>query len=492
MAEGSFISRALNRTFFYGFSSILGKIVGFIMLPIYTNYLTPEDYGVAGFLVFYVSLTQILLGGKLEHAISKFHYDKERNDSLASILSTATITTIVIAGTPLLVSMYFSENISQALFDSTEYSLAVKVISLNILFGTLELYGLQYIKIIDLPKTYLALNLLKLVTQLSINIFLIVFLDKGILGVVVSSAFAAILITLSTSLIVVVKEKGFYLKAELMKDLLWFSAPLWVSGLLGLYSGSISQVFIKEFAGLSDLGLYNLAWTFGALVATLAWTPFFNYWSVERYRIHEKTNAKETFQKVFYWSTAVTLFISFGVAVFSDPVIRIMANPEFHEAANAVAPLAIFNVVMYLGWFLNFSFLVTGNNKEIAHNGFVYAILITIAFFLFIPTFGFVGAAYGLLAANIVNLHIIEWRAKKYYNIEVSMLNIDLMLVITLIAIFGFDLINSQFENPYLGAATNGSILVFIISLSAALMYFSKPLLFTNILKTVRSRNLSK
>lgn len=488
MTNQSFLSRAINRSFFYGFSSILGKIVGFVMLPIYTNYLTPKDYGVAGFLIFYVSLAQILLGGKLEQAISKFHYDKLKADTLGSILLTSTVFTTAMASFPLALSWFFASDISLLLFDSSDYRLAVQIVSLNILFGTLELYGLQYIKIADMPKTYLALNLIKLATQLFINIWLIVYLDYGILGVVVSSAAAAILLTFLTTTIIWLRESAITFNRALIPDLFWYSAPLWLSGLLGLYSGSISQVFIKEFAGLSDLGLYNLAATFGALVATLGWTPFFNFWSVERFRIYENSNAKKTYQAVFYWSSGISLFLAFGIAVFSDPVIRIMANEDFHDAAAAVAPLALFNTVMFLGWFLNFSFLVTENNREIAHNGFIYAALITVAFFVAIPNWGFVGAAYGLLIANLINLHIINWRAKKFYDIEVSILKVDVMMVITLTSIYLFGLINAALTNPLVAAAVNTAILFATLALCLTLIHILRPRLLEQVINRIKLR----
>lgn len=463
MDKESLVSRALNRTFYYGFSSILGKVVGFAMLPVYTNYLSPKDYGVAGFLIFYVSLAQVLLGGKLEHAISKFYYDKERSDSLVSILIAATLFTMVLASIPLLISIAFSGNISEFLFDSNEYELAVKIISFNILFGTLELYGLQYVKIIDMPRFYLALNLIKLIVQLVINIVLVVYLDFGVLGVVVSSAVATVLITMLCALTILVRENKFQFNTKLIPNLFSYSAPLWLSGLLGLYSGSSSQVYIKEFANLSDLGLYNLAATFGALVGTLLWTPFFSFWSVERFRIYEREDAKLIFKKVFYCSAGVSLFFGFGIAVFSDPVIRIMAAEDFHAASSAVAPLAIFNIIMFLGWYLNFSFLVTNNNKEIARNGFVYAVLITIAFLIAVPRWGFVGAAYGLMVATLLNLHIIELRARKYYDLGVSIFIVDLMVIVTLILIWGFSQANVAFSDPLLAVAINSGLVFLLV-----------------------------
>ncbi len=465
-----YLKRTVNRTFYYGVSSILGRIVGFLMLPIYTNYLTPADYGVAGFLVLYVSLAQTLLGARLDQSISKFHYDESVKSPLSSIWITAVILTTIVSLVPLSLGILFSSELSTVLFDSKEYSLAVAIISFNILFGTLEIYGLHYLKIVDLPKLYLILNVVKLIAQLSINLALVVVLEMGVLGIVVSSAASAVLMTILTFGIVIVREKKIQLENGLFKPLFMYSAPLWLSGLVGLYTGSIHQVFINYSAGLSDLGLYNLASTFGALVAALALEPFFNYWQVERFRIHERENALAIYRKTFYAIAFIGLFMSFGIAVYSGPIIQLMANESFHPATDAIAPLCIFHVLMYLCWYMNFSFLVTNNNREIAINGFIYAAVITAIYALVIPKWGFRGAAYGIMLGNVVNFAIISARAKRYYDMDLSVAAVLVMTACSLILSFTLKYLNPAPNNPfveivfYTGVIASGCLLAIFVA----------------------------
>lgn len=475
MSKDSYLKRILNRTFFYGFSSILGRIIGFLMLPIYTNYLTPADYGVAGFLVLYVSLAQTLLGARLDQSISKFHYDESVQSPLSSIWTSATVLTTFVGLVPLFLGVMFASELSILLFGSEEYTLAVKIISLNILFGTLEIYGLHYLKIVDLPKLFLIINVVKLLAQLSINIWLVVILEMGVLGVVVSSAAAAILVTIITFTIFAIRERELRIERSLFKPLFVYSLPLWLSGFVGLYTGSIHQVFINYSSGLSDLGLYNLASTFGALTAALALEPFFNYWQVERFRIYERANALEIYQKVFYAITFIALFMSLGIAIYSGPIIELMANESFHPAIDAIVPLCIFNVLMYLGWYMNFSFLVTNNNREIAVNGFIYAAIITVIYALLIPVWGFRGAAYGIMIGNAINFAIILTRAKRFYDINLSITLVLLMIVVTLTLSFLFKHMLSFFGSPINRIMVSTIVIVLGSCVAAYFVYILKP-----------------
>ena len=152
------ISRILNRTFYYGASGVIGNIIGFIMLPIYTSHLTPADYGVASFLILYVSLVQILLGGKFEAAIAKFHFDKDLRFSINTIISTATLITIIFCIAPLLLTISHSQNISTLLFGEESYSQYIEIISINILVTTVTQYTMQYIRIVDKPILFFSIN----------------------------------------------------------------------------------------------------------------------------------------------------------------------------------------------------------------------------------------------------------------------------------------------------------------------------------------------
>ena len=59
----------------YAAGNILRQIAGFLMLPVYTRFLTPADYGVVGLMVFAVSLIELALGVRLQWAIPKYYFE---------------------------------------------------------------------------------------------------------------------------------------------------------------------------------------------------------------------------------------------------------------------------------------------------------------------------------------------------------------------------------------------------------------------------------
>lgn len=430
---GKIAGRILNRSFYYGGSSILGKAIGFVMLPVYTNYLTPKDYGAVGFLLLFIALFQVLMGANLEQAISKFYFDDNNRKPLKKLILTSTVITFGAGLIPFLFSLLFSGFISGILFGTSDYSVAVKIASFNIILGILEIYGMQYIRILDDYKSYLKINIIKLLIQLSSNIYFVVYLELGVQGVMVSSVLGSLFVVLITYEKIIKIKKGGGVDRKLVKPLILYSAPLWVSGLVGLYTGSIHQVFITYFSSLDDLGLYNLANTFGSLTSVLLLAPFFKYWQVERFRIYnEELNKVAIFRKFFYVIMAAGLLFSFLVSIGAKPIILIMSNVQFHDSASAVAPLALSVVVMYLVWYLNFSFLVTSNTKEIAVNNLYFAVIQTALYFVVIKEYGFVGAAYSLLASTFILLHLVKSKAKEYFDIGINLYPLYILIPLML------------------------------------------------------------
>ena len=475
--KNSFLKRTLSNTFFYGASGILGNAIGFIMLPIYTNYLTPADYGIASFLVLYVSLVQALLGGRLDAAISRYHFDTSNNYNINTIISTSVLLTACFCLIPILVSIIFSREISTGLFGEDDYALCVKIISVNILVGTLEQYSMQYLRIMDRAKMFFALNVCALVGQLSLNIVLIVVFKLGILGMVVSSVFAPTFKWAVSTIILYSKEGAPEFDRSFVPTVLRFCYPLWLSGLIGLYIGSSHQLFIRKFSTLSDLGLYSLAATFGAMVGTFVFGPFWSHWQVERFRIKKQDNAQALYARIYLVLLILGILVSVGITVVSFPVIEIMASEEFFFAVFGVMPLALTVVLTYLNWYVGFSFLISDNNKELAKNSFIFAGLVSLALFVFVPKYGFVGAGYAVFLSNLINLNIISMRAKKFYDMGINLIATNSLVLVAVC--IGIGVQYSYFSI--------GSFYLYLTYCAAALIFFT---LATVILIKIRYKNM--
>ena len=73
------LKKLLKHSAVYGTGTVMGKLVGFIMLPIYTRFLTPEDYGTYQLLVFTSNIISMVIAVGISHAVLRFYYFENTN-----------------------------------------------------------------------------------------------------------------------------------------------------------------------------------------------------------------------------------------------------------------------------------------------------------------------------------------------------------------------------------------------------------------------------
>ncbi|WP_421842839.1 lipopolysaccharide biosynthesis protein [Marinobacter algicola] len=402
----------------YAVGNISRQLVGFIMLPIYTHYLTPADYGVIGLLVFLVSLFEVVLGGHMFQAVPKFYHQEETKLLKNSVVSTALLVTSFFSGVASILMASFSAPLAEVVFGKEEYSIYIIIFSALIVTHALEQYGLTYLRIVKKPWTYFNFNMIKLGLQLGLNILTIVVLDWGLMGLALSSLISSVIIAFAL-LIYTVYKTGFLVRKFIALYILKFSWPLWISGLIGLYIGSSNRYFIRIFSSLDEVGLFELAAKFGSIVSVLIWLPFSQYWQTERFEIAKLKNPYPDYSMAFRMITALLVVAGIGVSIFSSVIINIMSAEPFHAAAKAVPYLVIAGIFQCLTIFNNFSFMLTDRTLEVTKNNVVTAIAISVFYFILIPFYGFVGASVAFALGSIVQYACALYNGNKIYPLKI-------------------------------------------------------------------------
>lgn len=421
--------RMLKHSSIYAFGNLSRQLVGFVMLPVYTRYLSPADYGVVGLLIFMVTLIELVFGARLFHAVPKFFYEQKDERSGHDVISTALIITSSISAMAVLGVIVFRNPISQLIFGAIDHGLVVGIFSVLILTQALENYGLGYVRIQQRPWLFVAAGGFKLFMQLGLNILLVVVMKKGVLGVALASAISAIVFAVAITLYVI-WYTGMAFRQEMAKKLIIFSWPLWFSGLAALYIGSSNRYYLRLFGSLEEVGLFELATKFGSMIAILVWMPFSMYWQTVRFDLYNQPNPIPLYQNVYKFVTTLLMLAGLGIALFSGPAIRIMATEEFHIAAKAVPWLMLSSVFQCLVFFVNFSFLIKERTGWISGITYVSAIASTGFYLLLIPKLGFVGAAQGLMLAHAFQFVASHYGAKRHYDMQLSLRGFTLQIIV--------------------------------------------------------------
>ncbi|MGH9345326.1 MAG: lipopolysaccharide biosynthesis protein, partial [Terriglobia bacterium] len=185
-----FISHAAT----YAVGNIARRLVGFAMLPIYTRFLTPADYGVIGLLTFALALSEPIFGARLARAIPKFYFETTDAHARRTVIWGAIALTGIVSAISMMVLMLFRGLGSQLLFGDQKYALALGLFAVNLLAQPIETTGMMYIRLKERSRLFLGVSMTKLSLQVILNLLLVVYWKEGVIGVVLSGIITSVAI----------------------------------------------------------------------------------------------------------------------------------------------------------------------------------------------------------------------------------------------------------------------------------------------------------
>jgi O-antigen/teichoic acid export membrane protein len=422
--------RLVKHSTIYAIGNISRQLVGFLMLPLYTHYLTPADYGVVGLLTFALAVLEPFFGARLGDAMLKFYYEAQEETMRRRVISTSLVITGGVSAAVATIAFLSRASASKLIFGTAQYALPVGLMSYVFLTQALESYGLTWVRIQRRPILFISVNLSKLALQLSLNIWFIVYLQLGVTGVVLSGIVSSATYATGLSLYSIYYN-GVSCDSRIAKRMLAFSWPLWLSSLASLYIFSSNRYYIRIFGSMDQVGYYELAARFGTLLGLVIWQPISQFWETERFRYYQQPHARAIFASVFDFSAMLLFIGALGISIFSDPVIRFMSAPAFHKAALLVPLLAFGWLFGYLTLFINFSFLVTEKTVLISRNNYVTVAIVTALNFVLIPRFGYIGAGWAQFLALFLQFLLVRAAARPHYDMGLRLTPVLAMVALS-------------------------------------------------------------
>lgn len=427
----SFVSHAAT----YAMGNMARRFIGFAMLPIYTRFLTPADYGAVGLLTFALSLFETLLGARVGAAIPRFFAAAEDDRGRRNVIWGALFLASGASALSVIVLVLFRGIGSQLLFGSRIYAVALAWFAVNLVSQPVEQTGMTYLRLKERSGLFFWFSMGKLALQVCLNLLLVVYWRGAVLGVVLSGIISSVLLGLVTTAYIAVHEAPAF-DWSTTRRMIKFCWPLWLSGLAGLYIGSSGSLFLRMFGTLSDVGLLSLALKFATVVVMLVWGPFYAHWEPMSFQYHkeEADGGRRKFQVAFIVISVLMFAGGLGISIFAAPVIKVMAAKSFSAAAAAVPILTLGFILNSIRQFSNFSFFVTDNTRVYSLCQYGTAIVVTIACLLLVPKFGFVGAALAQAVAFVANFIYVHYISRRYFDAGIGLKPIVWLAAISIAA----------------------------------------------------------
>ena len=387
------------------------------MLPIYTRMLTPADYGTIELFSMIIDFAGIIFGLRIGEALFRFYVTAESVAEKDQVISSALILTILLNCIGFFILYAASGVLCTLIFGSLEHQNLLILFSMSLLYAPIVEIPMTYIRAQQRPWLFVSFSSLKLTLQLSLNIYLVVVLKLGVYGIVLSTVIAGAVMSLLLGGYCFHKT-GMQFSFSRAKELITFSYPMILASLISFYVTFGDRYFLKLYGTLADVGIYALGYKFGFLLSFIGSGPFFAIWDSERYHIFNKPNAKCTFQNVFVLFIVFISLIAAGISIFSRNILMIMANSEFWGAARIVPVVVLAYLIQSLTAYCNLGIMIHKKTIILTKSVILSAVVITVFYFVFIPSFGALGAAWATVLAFAVRFLYVYQKAKNLYDME--------------------------------------------------------------------------
>ena len=430
-------------TLIYGTSTILGRFLNFLFVPIYTNLFLPAEFGIVANIYAYIAILNVFLTIGLESGYFKFAStlevgtDKE-NFSLPyfGIL----FNSLMLSG----ILFAFSSGFTSVFQIDISRGILLKYTALILFFDAVTIVPFAYLRLQHKPKKFAAIRLVNIVATVVFNLLFIVVLKKGIEYVFISNVIASGL-TFILLMPIVIKNIKISFNKELVKELLKFSLPYIPAGISSNIIQVVNRPILTALTNDYTVGVFQANYRLGIFMMLFvsmfefAWRPFF-------LQNAKEPNAKEIYAKVMTLFLVIASVIFIFLTLFIDNIVAIPLPHKGYLVGKAywgglsIVPLILLSYVFY-GIYINLmaGIYIEKKTKYLPYITGGAALINVAANFILIPIMGMMGAAITTLLSYIAMTVGIYFASQKFYKIQyeyTKILFIFVLLAATVISYF--------------------------------------------------------
>ncbi|MFO1418180.1 MAG: polysaccharide biosynthesis C-terminal domain-containing protein [Methylotetracoccus sp.] len=447
------IRSLVSQTAIYGVSSIVGRFLNYLLVPLYTYYFSTGEYGVVSELYAYAGFFAVVLAFGLETGYFRFRRQDEDAEkvygtalSFVLVANLVFVLAIVLGLEPLAALLRYSEH--------PEY-----LLWFALMLGCDGLSSLPFARLRAENRAgrFAAIKIAEILVTIALNLFFIVYCRRqyqiapdswvaqvydpsiGVGYIFISNLIASVfkLALLSPQLLGLAAGVDF----SLLKRLLGYSLPMVVIGLAGIVNEMLDRAVLKFLlpydldTNLQMLGIYGACYKLSILMSLFiqafryAGEPFFFAYSGNH-------DAKRIYATVLRYFVIFCVFVFLLVSLYLD-VFQYFIGPRFRVGLPVVPILLLAN--LFLGIYVNLSvwYKLTDRTLLGAWVALCGAVLTVVLNIWWVPSYGYVGSAWAHLVCYSGMTVASYLLGRRYYPVDYRMRTITAYVAFGLVLYFG-------------------------------------------------------
>ncbi len=457
------IKKLAGETIIYGFTTILGRFVNWLLVPLYAGLFVASEYGIVINLMSYTALLMVLLTYGTETGFFRFATKENKNDVFSTLMFSLAVTTSLF----FILTLWNLQQLADFL-DISNHKEYLLLLIFTIGIDVISSIPFALLRLESRPIRFGIIKLTNICINIGFNLFFLLlcpFLEKkgihipfynpqgGIVYIFISYLLAST-VTFFMLLPYLLKFH-FYFSFRLLRDILKYSFPILIVSLAGMINLQGDKIIMPkllsevmpEKEAMAMTGVYGANYKLALVMYIFtqgfrfAFEPFFF-----NYSRHE--DSKKVYKDVFLYFTGFGLIIFLGMMYWIDVLKFFVRKPEYYAGIVIVPWVLMANLFQGMYYSLSLWYKLTDKTIYGAYMAITGSVITLTINFLFLPRIGYMASAYAVFVCFLVMCILSLILGHKYYRIDYDLRKIIFYFLLTIIFYFAGKYIT--FESPWI------------------------------------------
>ena len=436
-----------KETAIYGLSSIVGRFLNYLLVPVYTMAMSAQSggYGVVTNVYAWVALMLVLLTCGMETGFFRFA-NKSGEDPMKvyanSLLSVGGVSLIFV-----LLCLLFLQPIAN-LLDYGNHPEFIAMMAMVVALDSFQCIPFAYLRYKKRPIKFAAIKLLSIIGGIGLNLFFLLlcpwlnvhfpatvswFYDPDYL---VGYIFISNLIISAVQMFFFIPElRGFAYKLDkaLLKRMVVYSFPVLILGLVGILNQTVDKMiypflFEDRQEGLVQLGIYAATSKIAMVMAMFTQAFRYAYEPFVFGKNREGDNRKMYAAAMKYF--LIFSLLAFLAVMFYLDLLRYLVARGYWEGLGVVAVVMLAEICKGIYFNLSFWYKLMDETRWGAYFSLIGCAIIVVMNIVFVPVYGYIASAWASVAGYGVIMLLSYWMGQKKYPIQYDLKSLGLYILL--------------------------------------------------------------
>lgn len=464
------LKKLAGQTAIYGLPSILLRILGYLLTPLYTRVLDTQEYGAYVYLYSVLAFMMVFLTFGMETAFFRFFKREENGDKVYStVLIFITFSSLAFLGG----TLAYSHSIAQFI-GITGYTEYIRYFAFILALDAISAIPFARLRAYNKAKRFATIRMINILVNIFLNLFFLVIIPglqqagqtesyawflRFPLQNLVQYIFISNLISSALTIVLLLPEmriKWRLFDFDLLKRMLRYALPLLIAGFAGIINETFDRVLLKHLlpgnVADSQVGIYGACYKISILITLFV--QAYRY-AAEPFFFSQAANpeAKKIYSQMLTYFVLVLSAIFLVTMLYLDVVILFIGD-RFREGRPVILILMLANICLGIFYNLSIWYKLTNQTLYGAMIAIIGAFITVVLNFWLIPMFGYMGSAWATLICYF-SMMVISYRlGQKHFPIKYNLRKIGFFVGGAMFVYFIFTLFHDYSPGARLLAAT--------------------------------------